>query len=398
MNKVRKMWLDRASWFWGDAIRYLRVILTGYMYVPIILLILLAFLYRYILEEFPDTWDIGWILSPILAYALTKGDIRTFVKPPDPMFLLPMEQRLGEYFRLSFLYSGLIQGVTLFFVFLILSPLFYAKISPHPTDFYGAFIILLLIKWSNLLASWVELRFPERRGGLLKFLRLIINLVLCLSIFQVALVPLGILGGLVGGVIFSYIWLFIKSSLFWPNLVEREGKSQGAFYAFAQWFMDVPNYPVKIKRRTFWILLLRWIPLKHQWSHLHLYLRSFIRYEDVSNHYIRLTFLGTLILFFVPSLTWAAIVYLMCLLSNAVQLINSWNRLKDSFWDHVYPISLEAKRRGFQLSLLSFLVIQSICMSFSLFSYGFYVLTAFLTVGGLFSYIIAFPFFSRKLG
>lgn len=396
MNKVRKLWLDRASLFWGDAIRYLRVILTGYMYVPILLLILLAFLYHYLLQEIPDAWHFGWILAPILAYVLSQGNVRTFVKPPDPLFLLPMEQRLGEYFRISFLYSGFIQGIILFFVFLILSPLYYAKISPHPVDFYSVFFTLLVIKWGNLFGSWIELRFTDRKGSLLKLLRLVLNLLFCLALFHISLVPLDILGGFAGGAAFYYLWLFRKSSLVWPNLLEREGESQSAFYAFAQWFMDVPNYPIKIKRRSFWIWFVRRIPLRPQWSHLHLYLRSFIRYEDVSSHFIRLTILGTLFLYFIPSVTWAIVVYLLSLLSNAVQLINSWNRLKGSFWDHVHPVSADSKKRGFQLSLLLFLGIQSICMSLSLVSHGFLVLIAFLTVGGLFAYITAFPFFKKK--
>ncbi|RXT04171.1 ABC transporter permease [Ammoniphilus sp. CFH 90114] len=397
MNRVRKLWRDRAAWFWNDAIRYLKVILTGYMYVPIILLILLAFFYHYLLQAVPQGWNFGWILAPVVALALTRSTVRTFIQIPDPLFLLPMERRLGEYFRLSFLYSGITQGIVLFFILLILSPLYYAKISPNSSDFYGAFAILLLVKWTNIAATWIDLRFPSGKRRLHSLLRGILNLLLCLDLFLVTLVPQAVLFVLIVMGIGYYLWQWRTSRLNWGHLVEEEGKAQASFYSFAQWFMDVPRYTIKIKRHSFWIRLLNPLPKQRKWSHLYLYLRSFIRYEDVFGHYLRLTLLGMVFLWFAPHLIWAGIVFSLSLISNAVQLINSWNRLKLSFWDHIYPFPMESKRRGFQWSLMIFLIIQVVLLSISLFPFGFLVPILFLTIGVIFAYITTFLVMGKKI-
>lgn len=400
MNRVRKIWVDRAVWFWKDAIQYLRIILTGYMYVPIISLILLSFLYHSLLQSAPASWNFGWLLGPLVALAVTRSPVRTFIRQPDLLFLQPMAHRLGEYFRLSLIYSGVVQGVILFFILLVLSPLYYAKISPSSAHFYIAFLLLLAVKWLNMLGAWTEYRIEEKTRVYHVIGRFILNLLLCLNLFKVSIVHFEFLWIFIASYFLYYVWLWNRTHFNWYHLVDQEGRSQMAFYSFVQWFMDVPQYPIRIKKRTLWVWLVQSLPIKTERGngHFYLYVRSLIRYEDVFGHYLRLTFFGAMILFFVSeSLLWTAAIYFLSLLSNAVQLVNAWNRLKYSFWDQIYPLPLDERKNGFRWAILVFLIFQSIVMSLSLVAHRPIIWLTLLTTGVLFSYITAYPVLAKKL-
>ncbi len=398
MNSIRKLWFDRVAWFWNDAIKYLKIILVGYAYLPLILLIVMAYLYHYLLKVIPLEWEFGWILAPLLTIAITRSPVRTFIKKPDPLFLFPMEHRLTDYFRASLLYSALVQGFSLFFMFLLLSPLYYAKISPSSGDFYQAFILLLGVKWSNVWAAWNESRLPQLARGVHVVGRSGLNFLICLYLFHIPLIPGTLLLALWVGWILYYAGVWKKTRLHWPNLVQKEEESQARFYSFAQWFMDVPHYTVRIKKRTLWVRLLQRIPLLPKKGHFYLYSRSLLRYRDVSSHYFRLTvFGGVFLLAMPPSGIGVTIVFLFSLASNAIQLMNAWNRLKVSFWDRIHPFPANSRKKGFQRVLFLFLFLQSVLMSVVLAKNGLLWLASYVLLGLFFSYLVSYPIMGRKI-
>ena len=398
MNSIQKLWMDRAGWFWADAIKYLKIILIGYAYLPLILLIAIAFLYHYMLEEIPASWNFGWILAPILTVAVTRSPVRTFMKKPDPLFLFPMEHRLTDYFRLSLLYSALVQGISLFFIFLLMSPLYHAKISPSSGDFYQTFVLLLGLKGANIWAAWNEYRFAQPTRTVHMLARSALNFLICLFFFHITLVPGFLLLGLWAGWILYYVGVWRKTRLNWQHLVLREEQSQASFYSFAQWFMDVPHYKVGMKKRTLWIGFIQSIPFIPKKGHFYLYSRSLLRYRDVSTHYFRLTILGGgILLVMPPSWIWTTVVFLFSLASNAIQLMNAWNRLKYSFWDQIHPFPSGSRKRGFQRVLFLFLNLQTILMSASIAKNGLLWLAGYLALGLLFSYFTSYPIMGRKI-
>ncbi|WP_134701523.1 ABC transporter permease [Ammoniphilus sp. YIM 78166] len=399
MNSIRKLWFDRAGWFWTDAIKYLKIILIGYAYLPLILLISIAYLYHYMLKAVPPGWDFGWILAPLITLAVTRSPVRTFIKKPDPLFLFPMEHRLTDYFRLSLLYSALVQGFALFFIFLVLSPLYYAKISPSSGDFYQTFVLLLGVKWGNIWASWNEYRLPQNAQALHVVGRSGLNFLICLYLFHIPLIPGSLLLGLgVVWVLYYYAGIWKRTRLSWPNLVQGEEESLARFYTFAQWFMDVPNYTVRMKKRTLWVEFIQRIPLLPKKGHFYLYSRSLLRYRDVSSHYFRLTVFGGVCLYVMPSSwLWATAVFLFSLASNAIQIMNTWSRLKFSFWDRIHPFPADSRKKGFQRVLFLFLFLQSALMSVVLAKNGILWLSSYLLFGFIVSYVVSYPIMGRKI-
>lgn len=398
MNELDQLWKKRMILFWRDAIAYLRIIITGYMYIPIILLILLAFLYNYILKAWPEEWSMGWMFAFILSLLLARNRIRTFLKEPDLIYLLPMEDCMKGYFRRSFLYSFIMQGFILMILMLLLSPLYYGAINPNQGSYYSIMGLCLLLKGGNLYAAWKESQMrsnPWRKAH--GIIRWGINFFFCLLIFRNLSIPAFGWLSLSGIVCFYYFWIRNYKGFHWQHLLQMEARQLLAFYSFAQWFMDVPQLPAQVKRRMGWIRLLQSMPGQKRTAFHYLYTISFLRYNDRFYPYLRLVGIGSLLLYTVDHLWLGVSLFSMLLFLNALQLAHSWKRMNMNFWDALYPLSPLEKMAGFCYTVFIFLSVQVILTGSLLgMRHGWTIGAAAIIFGLVLSYIAIYGLWSKK--
>lgn len=399
MNELDQLWEKRMTLFWKDAISYLRIIITGYMYIPIILLILLAFLYNYLLKAWPEAWSMGWVFSLILSLLLTRNRIRTFLQEPDLIYLLPMEDHMKGYFRLSFFYSFFMQGFIMLILMLLLSPLYYEAISSDQGSYYSIMGLSLLLKGGNLYATWREWQIRSKRvRNVHMLIRWGINLIFSLLIFQIFLIDFFWWLGLIAIVCFYYFWIRNYRGYHWIHLLLMEEKQLLAFYSFTQWFFDVPQLPVQVKRRMGWIRILRCLPGQKRTAFHYLYTISFLRYNDQFYLFLRLLGIGMLLLYSVTHLWLGITLFIVLLFLNALQLVHSWKRLNMNFWDAIYPVTLFEKIAGFCYTVFIFLSLQVI-MTASIIglNHGWLIGSAAFLCGMAGSYIGIYGLWSKKL-
>lgn len=399
MNELNQLWKKRMALFWKEAIPYLRIIITGYMYIPIILLIVLAILYNYLLQAWPEDWSMGWIFAFILSLLLTRNRIRTFLKEPDVIYLLPMEDHMKGYFRLSFLYSLVMQGFILIILLLLLSPLYNGTTGSEPGNYYAIIGQGLLLKGGNLYATWREWQMRSKSIRLIHILlRWGINLIFSFILFDILSLPTMGWLSLIGIVFFYYFWIRNYKGYAWLHLVRMEAKQLLAFYSFTQWFFDVPHLPVHVHRRIGITKILRNLPRQKKTAFHYLYTISFLRYNDRFYLYLRLVGIGMLLLYVVTSFWLGVSLFLVLLFLNALQLLHSWKRMNINFWDALYPLTHMEKIAGFCYAVFLFLSVQVLLMSVVLvLHHGWWVgLAAFLS-GTVVSYFGIYGVWSKKL-
>lgn len=399
-NELENLWKKRASFYWKDAIRYLRVIVTGYMYLPIILLILLAYVYHYILTHWSQTTWVGWIFALILSIPVTRSRIRTFLFAPDPISLLPVEDDMrGSYFRLSGLYSFVVQLFMLSLLFLLLSPLLKGMIFENQAEFYRAFSVLVVLSGMNLFAGFQEQRLRHRGTRTVHgSIRWVLNTWLLAGLFQAYSMSYVIWLILFGLGLLYYIWLSNHKDLFWSYLVEVEQSELMRFYRFAGVFMDVPHLPVRVKRRSWLIRGIERVSFTTSSPYYYLFLRSFVRYQDIFSLYYRLLILSLLFLFFVDHLGVALLLFFLFLYINGMQLTGSWKRVKAYFWDLVYPLTFREKVEGFSRTVFTFLLFQVWTETIILgLQWGWGTALGICIVGMTVSYLYAYPVLQKKL-
>ncbi|MBP1931191.1 ABC transporter permease [Ammoniphilus resinae] len=371
MADLNQLWKKRLWGFWEDAMRYLRIIVMGYVYFPILLLIGLAFLYQYLTRQLPSSFPLGWILSFFLAWLLARSRPRTFLEEADLIFLRPVHHQMGTYFRKAVIYSFFIYSIQLLAFLALLSPLLgiYLAGSGQILPFLIPLLVLLL--W-NLILARQEMRAqqPLLLFGY-KMIRFLLNLIVCLQIFQV--IPLYWVVDLTVLFIIAFLsWRKGKEENYnWTFLLQVERKKKTSFYSYIHWFMETPEQQTTMAhRRNLRFQFLR-LPYQPRSTYFYFYLKSLVREKEVFYPYIRLTMISTALMFWHVPLYISLLISVLALLLNGFQLYQVWPRL-DSFWFHLYPLPLRSREDGFLRTLFVLLTIHITAMSIvTLWSQGF---------------------------
>ncbi|RKD25099.1 hypothetical protein BEP19_04575 [Ammoniphilus oxalaticus] len=400
---LRQLWKSRASAFWKDAAQYLRIILSGYIYLPIMLLIMLAFLYQYILTEWSAasyTAYVGWIFALLFSLQLNFSRIRTFLSEPDAIYLLPLEDKMDkQYFRLSWFYSFVIQAFVLFTLMIVLSPLYSGMISADRGVFYVTYGIIALLAGFNLYAGFQERRLRQEGMKVVHTAgRWALNILFLAMLFKAYSFSFVVWGVVWTLAILYYYSIAKRMSWDWIDLVEIEQRQLLQFYQFAGWFMDVPHLPERVKKRKWLIFLLEKISLTSESAYTFLYLRSLARYQNIFTLYLRLLVIALLCMYFVNHLPLSSFLFIMFLLLNGVQLSGSWKRLQAYFWDAIYPVTDREKLTSFCRTIYSFLFLQTLLGSIALgVQQGWKAAVVMLIVGLLITYGYSYVILLRRL-
>src|SRR5690625_5315558 len=100
----------------------------------------------------------------------------------------------------------------------------------------------------------------------------------------------------------NYMLTKKKASLSWEKLIENDENRLAVFYRFVSQFANVPQTFKRLKKRKFLANIIeRIVPFQHQTTFDYLYRLTFIRSGDYLKLFVRLSFIGMLIIFFVPN-------------------------------------------------------------------------------------------------
>ena len=125
MFNVDQLWQARFSQYLKDTRRYLRYMFNDHLVIVMIFLLSgLALAYQNWLEVVPPDFPYALLMGTILALLMTRGSIHTFLKDPDLVFLLPLEEKLKPYIKKSFLYSIVLESYFVLLVFGVCVALF----------------------------------------------------------------------------------------------------------------------------------------------------------------------------------------------------------------------------------------------------------------------------------
>ncbi|MCM3712643.1 ABC transporter permease [Alkalihalobacillus oceani] len=385
------IWRERLQAYWNEAIRYLRLIgNSGFLFTVYVLIIIGSYYYSVFIDWLPASFPVIWVFVAVFAHFLTRGQIRTFVKPADVVFLLPYESQLGSYFKASKWYSFALQSGVILLVLIVFAPLYQARL-----DEAGSVVLifgwLLAAKGWNVLASWEEQRFQseaDRRSHFL--LRGLINLVFTYLLFAGAnrLFLLAILVLMLVLYLFYYRKLAGRLSLKWPHLIEVEERMLLFFYRIANAFTDVPQLRNKVKERRAFNWLIGILMDSKASVYHYLFVRSFLRANDYAGIYLRLLLIGAGALIVLPT-GWIQILVLVLFMHLITkQLSTLWYHYDTTMWVDLYPVEDGLKEQAISQLAFRLLACMTACLTglLLIISTGPLALAA-LGVGALYTYL-----------
>ncbi|HEU5140982.1 MAG TPA: ABC transporter permease [Bacillales bacterium] len=402
MTDMDQMWRQRRSDYWNEAIRYLRLIgNSGFMFSIYVAFILGAYYYSIFLDWLSPSFPSALVFALIMTLLLVRSPIRTFLKEADLVFLLPLEKRMEGYFRKSTLYSFLLQSFTIVFVLFILSPFYFDRIDERAGMFVLTIIVILAVKYWNVMASWSEmyLRAGQTRW-LSVLLRAVVTFVFTFLLFRHA----GIYFLAVLGLVMVFLsWVYFrpmaqKRTLKWERLLEVEESRLTAFYRMANLFTEVPKLKNRVKPRL-WLSSALAFPFRRRSVFTAFYYKTFVRANDFFGTYMRLLVVGILVLLFLPQGWGQLLVFLLVLYISGMQLYTIWGHRTGGNWEALYPIPDGVREQSFLNVVLVLMLVKTVFFGAALFVSGLDVWQSVLGIalGVMLSFLFTSVYLHRKI-
>lgn len=393
-----KLWRERFARFSKELSRYLRYIFNGHLVVVFLFLVGTgAYYYQEYVKKLEPDFPAALIMAVVLGVFLTYSPIYTFLLEADKIFLLPLESRLGSYFKKSIAISFVVQLYLLLMVLALFMPM---HVQVYQGSFNSFFTFLLLIgvmKVWNLLSHWQVLHLVQASFHRTDSIgRYVLNSLFLYFMFSNQLLLMAIT--LVMLILLYVYWRNVtkESGLKWEHLIDLEEKRMTSFYRIANLFTDVPKLKDRIKRRKWLDWLFGWISFRKENTYLFLYTRAFARAGDYFGLAIRLTVIGAGALYLVSFGLGQILVVLIFLYLTGFQLLPLANHHQNKIWVTLYPIEDQMKNKAFQQLLFGILLFETVILVLVLMVKGAYLIGLIALASGI-AFSVYFVFSYSKI-
>ncbi|WP_096270348.1 ABC transporter permease [Paucisalibacillus globulus] len=403
MFNSHDLFMKRFSTHLKDMSRYLKYIFNGHIaFAMLFFIAALAYYYQQWLTMLPENFPTAWIMGIVLGLVVSYSPVRTLLKEPDLVFLIPAEHKMGAYFRNALIYSFVIQLYLVAIIVAAFGPLYFASYPERPGNTYLLTIaVVLIFKLWNLIANWWILRIREKNIRMIDQLaRVFLNIAVFYFIIRGEMLLAGITT-----ILFVVIFLYDLSlsrkqaGLAWELLLEKDQHRMQSFYRFANLFTDVPHLKNRIKPRHWLVSLVeKRIPFERKYTYDYLLRITFLRGGDYLSMYIRLIVLGGLFIYFIPNV-WVKILFaILFVYMSLFQMMTLYQHHRTIMWLDLYPVEDENRKKALLKWLVQLAIVQTI-----LYAAVFLVTEAYLgfiitLLGGmLFTYLFTNGYVKQKL-
>lgn len=387
--EIKALWGLRIEEFYRKMFGYYSIIGANVVYFFLILGAISIYYFHLFLQWIPPQISVEIILALFVTFILIRTKVRTFIKRADIFFLLPLEGKLKSYFLKSLGYSFVIDAVKLLvFLTIFLSLFLQTTIMNMPIFlFIGAMVFYnVLMKWTE---QWLEnhLQFVVHR--LYRGFSIYLMCYFLLKndwIFVLILMALN----------FAYIFFLIskKRNPNWQWLIVEEESALLRNLKFINFFIDVPNLKRSFRsRRWLTMILKKLIPYNQKSTLVYLFSHLFVRYNDYFYLYVRLTLIGMLVNYALPTSGW--IFSLVILFATGFQLIPLQREIKQSVL--FYPVSGTQMNHSFLTFVLVTLYAQFFILLFAMLVHPANAVIYYFVIGSLFVYVFVYFFVSKKV-
>ncbi|EOH92615.1 ABC transporter permease [Enterococcus villorum] len=340
--------------------KYLRYVLNDHFVLVCLFLIGgIGFYYSNWLKTLTTPFYIGGIiLSLFWLICLFIGKFATFTQAADIVFLLPKEKEIREYLQHAFRYSCVFP-----FLFLSLACGFSMPLvvvtTGQPFSFYFIYLfILCCLKSSQLQLKRVEIFRIEKKELIIWKIFWILTTSLILLIGIYGWIWAGLLGAVAQSSIYSFfLWKKMSYHLDWEKMVQVEEQRLHQIYQFINLFTDVPEITSRIKRRRYLDPLLQKVNKNSGNTYFYLYARRFIRGSDFSGLFLRLLFIGGLLIASMDDVYFITAVGMLFIYLIGFQLLPLYNQFRYMTLVQLYPIKETQKKQAIQKLLFWLLII-----------------------------------------
>ncbi|WP_322906845.1 ABC transporter permease [Paenibacillus campi] len=334
----------RRGEFWGQILPYMQYIIqSGVAVLTFFLLIAFAAWYTTFVQNMPAGLPVYWIMLVLLTPLTAYGSVRTYMRPADVVFMLPMETQMRHYFTAA--WRGGMVGKSFWLVLLIIvaSP-FYGRAALDPKPLLVLIVAVLLLKAISNYGSWQELRMEGQRARVLyRLLRYVAIIGLLAALLWLPL-GLALITLLIGAAVYVVcLQLPGKVAVPWERLIAAEKNHAAAVMRMLGWFVDVPTGERKVNHRRWLSFIGRKLPWQQEQAFRFLLVRTFIRTELLPT-LSRFVVFGVILVLLARESWFGIAVYLLFIILAGMQMTMLRKQHTDTLWLSIYPLPPAARR------------------------------------------------------
>ncbi|MBM7659919.1 ABC-2 type transport system permease protein [Bacillus mesophilus] len=398
---INNIWSQRFSNYLKELSRYMKYMFNDHLMIVVLIAVSAgAVYYNQWLSQLPEAFPYEWIMGIVLGIVITASSIRSFLKEPDLVFLLPVEHKMSEYFKKGIVYSFVIHSLTILVTFIVLVPMLNQFTDNSLQKLLVLYFIMLVLKGWNLFLSWRMFHIFEQKSSwfdyLIRLAFTTVFLVLLLGgapfIYMLILLVIGVIWAA------SYYTMTKGKSVKWELLIDAETKLMNRFYRLANLFVDVPHLRSEVKPRRWLDWISASIPLKHDHVFDFLYIKTFIRTGEYLGLYIRLLIISGFILYGVHFEFASLVIVPFFIYISGLQLITMYKQHDQKLWLDLYPTLRSTRELAFQRMLFKLMIGYVVLLSLLVvFLKGPFVAAICAIVSALFSYVFVYKYVKAKL-
>lgn len=364
LTRRRKVQMKKMS-------RYLKYIFNDHFVIVMVFLLgALAFQYSQFLKSLSPNFIWGKVVvALVLSLALFLGKLSTLVEGADQVFLSSMEKKWHVHLQKSKRKSMLFPSFLLFLLTGISMPLLFLGQRFGLLEFLPVFLTVLLLKGMEVTIQEVNIRVHSGKFNWYLHITLTVLafLLLLVSFFINAWISLGITFAI--AMVFDR-WYRKKTSvrfpfISWEKFIQLEENRIAKMNRIINLFTDAPHAKNHAKRRKYLDSFARLLSdLNNPYQYL--YIRIFLRGNSYSGLFLRLSFIGFLVLLFTSLPVMSSFLSILFLYLTGFQLIPLYFQLDENVMAHLYPQPRKKKFEGFQKILMSLLLMESVIFSLAI--------------------------------
>lgn len=380
--------------------RYLRLLSnSGFMFSLYILIVGGGYFYQQWVKGLPETFPTEWILLLLFGFFIVRSPVRTLLRSADLVFLLPLEEKLEDYFKKAIRYSYIMQCIPLLFLWAIAMPLYLHTVDHRIGAYVLVLIVLFILKAWNLFCSWAEtfvfasFKYKGLRG-VFSFVFIYLLLAEAPWYFLVILIALALVLTL-----FVYNPLQRQHLMKWDVLLDIEMRQAANFDRFANLITDVPHMQNRIKPRNYLKAVTEIFAYSPKATFKKYFSKTFLRSGDYFGIYVRLLVIGGIVIWMAGGDLSSVIIAVVTVYLTAMQLLPLWNAGAIEGPGLLFPIPNKVRERNFLSVLMLLLVSEAIVLGIIALVVGISVIFALLTAGAgiVFAFLFTYGYASRKI-
>lgn len=337
----------RRSLFLGRILPYTPYIIqSGLAVTTMLLLILFAAWYTSVLQDVPKDLPMGWIMALLLFPLAAWSSFRTYMKPADTVFLLPVETKMNAYFAPAWR-AGIVGKLLVTWLVMLVAWPIYIRVQPDDhANLWASLLLVLGLKLLFAYGAWQEHRMVSaRQASVFALLRWLLAAGIAIAWFILPLLP-AVAAVVVGAALYALALRFpAKHRVPWERLIAVERAQAGRAMRMLGWFVDVPTQDPRVYRRRWLSGVGKSIPWKPEEAYRFLLTRAFIR-GDLLGMAVRLSAVG-FVLMLLARVSWlGGALLLLFTFMIGVQLNGLRRQHTDSLWLSLYPLPEDSRRRA----------------------------------------------------